>query len=702
MNMAAIYAGIPLTLVMTALWALASCIVTGLCYAASPKRLRVWTAVLLWVCGLAIVLSAAWHCLILGVYAAKGWLFVEGTVKTAVPVMLLSHLSYILFARPQLRAIRMMAADEAMVNLQAKASHPRFVIPVYAAGAASGLNALSTIFSQPVLPGFMEIMQWPALLLIILFIPFAVIRRRYQAMLNCQFLIKPIGERLLTAAASVTLSLLMAGAGVGSAALLERNASLLPEASDMMNHHEVDEGGGVPTALTALHTHDAHHGHANGVEVAALTGDISAPADVRFELTAQKQSVTLTSGAIVEAWTYNGELAPQLRVKQGEMVEVRLVNKDIEKGVTIHWHGYNVPNAMDGVPGMTQNIVRPGEDFTYKFRADQAGTYWFHSHQQASEQVGKGLFGSLLVDPLRETEETDSELVVIQHTWRTSQGQLKAFGNEDQKQFKQVEPGNKIKLRIINTDHQSQKYRLQGTDYRITSIDGMQILEPEPLENQTSFRIASGGRYDVTFTMPDHPVQLLTGGSSGAGGPSILFHTGIPPEHSELGEESREFDLAEYGKPLANDLTSAAAFDREFTMIMGNRLGFYNGQLRFLWTINGKVHPYTPMFAVKEGDKVKTTFVNRSLAEHPIHLHGHHMTVLKKNGREVKAPWQTDTLNVLPGESYEVAFLADNPGMWMDHCHNLDHAATGMILHLMYDHVLPSYEVGMRSGNLPD
>ena len=85
-----------------------------------------------------------------------------------------------------------------------------------------------------------------------------------------------------------------------------------------------------------------------------------------------------------------------------------------------------------------------------------------------------------------------------------------------------------------------------------------------------------------------------------------------------------------------------------------------------------------------------------------MHLHGHHMTVLKKNGEKVKTPWLTDTLNVMPGESYEVAFVADNPGMWMDHCHNLDHAATGMILHLMYDNIRPSYEVGTRSGNLPD
>lgn len=162
------------------------------------------------------------------------------------------------------------------------------------------------------------------------------------------------------------------------------------------------------------------------------------------------------------------------------------------------------------------------------------------------------------------------------------------------------------------------------------------------------------------------------------------------------------FDPTNYGKPIVNELTSATRFDREFTMILGNRMGFYNGQFNFLWTINGEVYPNTPTFVVQEGDRVKTTFVNRSLTEHPMHLHGHHMTVLKKNGKKVKTPWMTDTLNVYTGETYEVAFIADNPGMWMDHCHNLDHAATGMILHLMYDNITPSYEVGTRSGNLPE
>lgn len=692
------FASIPLAFVMTILWALAGCVATGLCYVASPRWLKRWTSVCIGISYVALVLGASWYALQLLLYANNGWLFVEGTVKAVVPVMAVSHLGFMLFTLPKLTKIRL-EAGKSTAEARNTASHPMVVIPVYAAAAASGMCALSNIFAQPVMPSLFEMMQRPVLLLVLLILPSFVILKRYRAVLNGRQAERPLWKKLLSATATASGTLFMLCAVTLAVSIYGINVSKLPEASDMMNHHLLDEGGGPPTMMSG---HSMHHDHGGMVEVASLTGDLSAPADRKFELIAQQQKIRLSSGAVVDAWTYNGELAPELRVSYGDMVEVKLVNKDIDAGVTIHWHGYNVPNAMDGVPGMTQNVVKPGESFTYKFRAGQEGTYWFHSHQQASEQVMKGLFGSLIVESKERAENVDEEMILINHDWVTNRGEKTAFGDEDETQTKQVEPGRKIKLRIINTDNHSQKYRLQGTGYQITAIDGVDIQEPGQLTDRTAFRVASGGRYDLTFTMPDHPVQFKIGNDKDAESPGVIFYNDALPEVQPFEKESGLFDPAQYGKPVANELTTATAFDREFVMILGNELGFYNGKFHFLWTINGKVHPHTPTFVVKEGDKVKTTFVNRSLTEHPMHLHGHHMIVLKKNGKEVTTPWYTDTLNVYAGETYEVAFLANNPGMWMDHCHNLDHAKTGMILHLMYDHVLPSYEVGTRSGNLPD
>jgi len=691
---------------MTLLWGIASVVAAGLPYSMTNRSLKRKRIFLLWVAGAAFFLSAAWYVTITLQFIKSGWLFVEGTVKTLVPLTLVPQFYLAVRILPRLKSLRDSDGELPTLATLRAVTHPSVRLSFYAAALASGISAFSTVFAQPVLPGPVEIAQRFILVALILLVPAIFARRRYLKVIRGEQLQRGFGVRLLHLAFAGILTAGVAITILVSNVLAGVHASKLPEASDMMNHDWIDEGGGTATRMSEGSNHHGHHQQAHNeigtVEVAALTGNIADPADVKFELVAQRKRITLASGAVVDAWTYNGEIAPELRVKHGDMIEVKLINQDIDSGVTIHWHGYNVPSAMDGVPGMTQNVVKPGQSFTYKFRAEQEGTYWFHSHQQAAEQVVKGLFGTLIVEPKQDVEAYAEQFTVINHRWETDQGYKKAFGNHDQLQWKQVRPGKTVKLRIINTHNLSERYLLQGTEYRIASIDGMRIQDPQPLSDQTAFRIGSGGRYDVTFTMPDHPVLFKLGDSNNDSNPGIIFYTETPPEKPIFRAESAMFDPSDYGKPVANDVTAAIKFDREFQMILGNEMGFYNGTFYFLWTINGEVYPRVPTFIVKEGDRVKTTFVNKSLTEHPMHLHGHHMTVLKKNNEKVKTPWLTDTLNVMPGESYEVAFIADNPGMWMDHCHNLDHAATGMILHLMYDHVRPSYEVGTRSGNLPD
>ena len=109
------------------------------------------------------------------------------------------------------------------------------------------------------------------------------------------------------------------------------------------------------------------------------------------------------------------------------------------------------------------------------------------------------------------------------------------------------------------------------------------------------------------------------------------------------------------------------------------------------------------MFVVREGDIVRMTVANRSGEVHPMHLHGHHAVVLSRNGeKSTGSPWWVDSLNVDPGESYEIALVADNPGVWMDHCHNLRHASDGLVAHFMYDGVTTPYMVGGKSHNTPE
>lgn len=86
-----------------------------------------------------------------------------------------------------------------------------------------------------------------------------------------------------------------------------------------------------------------------------------------------------------------------------------------------------------------------------------------------------------------------------------------------------------------------------------------------------------------------------------------------------------------------------------------------------------------------------------------MHLHGHHALVLSRDGKAATgSPWWVDSLNVANGETYEVGLVANNPGLWMDHCHNLPHAAQGLVSHLMYSNVKTPFTVGGKTRNEPE
>jgi FtsP/CotA-like multicopper oxidase with cupredoxin domain len=161
-------------------------------------------------------------------------------------------------------------------------------------------------------------------------------------------------------------------------------------------------------------------------------------------------------------------------------------------------------------------------------------------------------------------------------------------------------------------------------------------------------------------------------------------------------------DLLSYGTPAPVSLDTGH-FDRDFALTIDRWPGFLDGKPGLWWTMNGHLYPDVPMFMVREGDIVRMTITNDSGEVHPMHLHGHVALVLSRNGVAASgSPWWTDSLDVDEGESYVVAFRADNPGIWMDHCHNLPHAVDGMIAHLAYDGYTTPYVLGGTANNEPE
>jgi len=430
------------------------------------------------------------------------------------------------------------------------------------------------------------------------------------------------------------------------------------------------------------------------ISVADLRGPPSGIPDVKLTLVAQQASVRLASGKVVEAWTFNGRVpGPPIRARRGDLVEVTLVNRDIDDGVTAHWHGVDVPNAEDGVAGVTQDAVRPGARYRYRFRVDQEGSFWYHSHQVGSEQVRRGLCGPLTLLPRTPSSTRELDVPVVTHLFTGSF----AIGADDTLQHRAVAPATTVRLRLVNTDDTPRRYVLAGTPFRVAAIDGTELNAPPPIENQT-LELGGGARYDVTFTMPPTPVRLQV-----VDAPAGIVFSANGSGDVAATDSRVLFDPSSYGSPKATRLGSMARFDRRFRLVITRKPGFFDGRPGLQWAVNGEIYPRTPMFMVSTGDLVKMEIDNRTNSFHPMHLHGHHMLVLSRNGRPVRgSPWWVDTLNVRPKEQYEVAFLADNPGLWMDHCHNLQHAAKGLTMHVVYKGITTPFEAGEASGNHPE
>ena len=243
---------------------------------------------------------------------------------------------------------------------------------------------------------------------------------------------------------------------------------------------------------------------------------------IESRLTAGPASIPLLgSGTDVNVWAYNGQLpGPELRVRQGDRLRLTLENR-LDEETTIHWHGVRVPNAMDGVPHLTQAPIRPGGAFTYDFVVHDAGTYWYHPHQRSFEQVGRGLYAPLIVEE-KEPIQVDRDLTWVLDDWRIdSSGQISGgFGgrhdaamagrvgntitiNGRLPQPLAVRSGERIRLRLINAANA----RIFGLNFgvhrpKIIAIDGQPVRPHEP---NGSILIGPAMRVDVILDMTGTP-----------------------------------------------------------------------------------------------------------------------------------------------------------------------------------------------------
>lgn len=418
-------------------------------------------------------------------------------------------------------------------------------------------------------------------------------------------------------------------------------------------------------------------------------------------------------------WAYNDAVpGPEIRVRQGDRMRV-VIDNGIDEETTVHWHGVRTPNAMDGVPHLTQAPIAPGETFSYEFDAVDAGTFWYHPHQNSTVQVGRGLYGPLIIEEA-EPVRVDRELTWVLDDWRLTQAAAISDDFDDRHDLMHngrvgntvtlngrvpesiaVRAGERIRLRLINAANA----RIFGLDFSglepvVIALDGQPVTPHAPSDGVVTLGPAM--RMDMILDMTDRPGNRTT--------VVDRFYQGLEYRLVELAyaetalrEGAPDWPVELPANPLAEpDLRDAIRHEVTFNGgmmgqmvmaemggsmgdgasggMMGNMMNMMHGQ--GIWFINGKAvtgHVMDPLLTLPRGRTCILALTNATAWHHPIHLHGHSFRVLSRNGQPTPhREWQ-DTVLMAPREKVEIAFVADNPGDWMFHCHILEHQAAGMM-----------------------
>jgi FtsP/CotA-like multicopper oxidase with cupredoxin domain len=195
-----------------------------------------------------------------------------------------------------------------------------------------------------------------------------------------------------------------------------------------------------------------------------------------YDLTAEELQWEVEPGKKVKAWAYNRQVpGPQIRVREGDRVRVNLTNK-LPESTAIHFHGLELPNDQDGVPFITQPPVKPGEKYTYEFTVPNAGSHMYHSHHNATDQVGRGLLGAFIVHPRAAADRVERKYGVSQDIVWISNDSLGGF-TINGRGFPATSPivatlGEKIVIRFMNEGVMMHPWHLHGMPMRVVARDG--------------------------------------------------------------------------------------------------------------------------------------------------------------------------------------------------------------------------------------
>jgi len=423
--------------------------------------------------------------------------------------------------------------------------------------------------------------------------------------------------------------------------------------------------------------------------ILALLGQFSAYAEQPLKLEAKESEYQFPFfDTQTTVWSYNGQIpGPIIHGKEGTSLVVDFLNK-LKEPSSIHWHGLRIDNAMDGVPGVTQDPVGPGERFLYRLKLEDAGTFWYHPHFNSSEQLERGLKGVFIVDEA-DKQPWSRDLVWLMDDWLLQKdgniypqfntgrdlmhdgrwGNAPTINGKFRPEFT-VRPGERIRLRMINgANARIFSPHIQGLSADVIAIDGRPVSQIFPFDR---FELSPGNRIDLDIRIPQQ-----------SGGKFFTVEDRFTRKSFLLATinvaQSESATTPEFTPPTLPDFIPTSMFENVQVAKTWDLNAIRGGKYGIGWTMNMKLWPDADTADYPLGVPRKVVFKNSSSRLHPMHIHGVFFRVLERNGKQAVEPFTRDTVLVGPKESITIGFVPNHPGIWLTHCHIQEHAEAGMM-----------------------
>lgn len=451
---------------------------------------------------------------------------------------------------------------------------------------------------------------------------------------------------------------------------------------------------------------------AAGAMVGALGGCAQLPVGAKgreYALTAAPGEALFLPDQVTptQILQYNGTTpGPTLRLPQGVESSIVFHNRLTEPS-TVHWHGLRIENAMDGVPKLTQDVVPPGGDFTYRLTPPDAGTYWYHTHNRSWSQMARGLSGVMIIEE-EEPPYVDQDIVCAIDDWRLSRtGEFQSESLRNPGEWAhggrignfvtvngQLDPafnaahGERVRLRLVNVANARIMHLvINQPEMHVIAIDGQPVTPYKPKRNIVT--LAPSQRIDLMIDLSiddaddagEAPIGLFVGENAYG---IAHFKLAPQPKREQLLDTpiqlpvnpQNRIKLPDEFKKVPILMQGGAMSHMASARYKGKEMSIYDlvEKHNQMWAFNGVAGlPEKPLFSVPRGTAMSLEIDNDNNWPHAMHIHGHHF--IHNRFPDI---WH-DTSLFMPGERGTMNFIADNPGKWLIHCHIVEHMAGGMV-----------------------